>query len=34
VLAVGPVFITPDGSSYLYSYRRELGELFLVDGLR
>jgi tRNA A-37 threonylcarbamoyl transferase component Bud32 len=34
VLQVGPVFITPDGTSYLYSYRRELGELWLVEGLR
>jgi Tol biopolymer transport system component len=33
VLSVGPVFITPDGRSYVYSYRRELGELYLVEGL-
>jgi len=26
--------ITPDGSSYAYTYFRLLSELFLVDGLR
>jgi serine/threonine protein kinase/Tol biopolymer transport system component len=34
VLAVGPVLITPDGASYVYSYRRVLDDLFLVTGLR
>ncbi|HPC84317.1 MAG TPA: protein kinase [Thermoanaerobaculaceae bacterium] len=28
------VFITPDGSVYAYHYRRVLGELLLVEGLR
>jgi hypothetical protein len=28
------VFVPPDGRSYLYSYRRELSDLYLVDGLR
>jgi len=26
--------MTPDGKSYVYSYRRTLDELFLVEGLR
>ncbi|HKD18729.1 MAG TPA: protein kinase [Thermoanaerobaculia bacterium] len=34
VLTVDPVFITPDGKSYVYSYRRQLDELALVKGLR
>ncbi|MEX0878933.1 MAG: protein kinase [Thermoanaerobaculia bacterium] len=34
VLAVGPVLITPDGKSYVYSYRRILDDLFLVTGLK
>jgi hypothetical protein len=34
VLAIGPVLITPDGGSYVYSYRRVLDDLFLVTGLR
>jgi len=34
VLAIGPVLITPDGKSYVYSYRRMLDDLFLVTGLR
>jgi Tol biopolymer transport system component len=34
VLAVYPVLITPDGASYVYSYRRVLDELYLVTGLK
>ena len=34
VLAVGPILITPDGKSYVYSYRRTLDDLFLVSGLK
>ncbi len=34
VLAVGPIVITPDGRSYVYSYRRSLEDLYLVKGLR
>jgi len=26
--------VTPDGTSYAYSYRRQLDELYLVTGLR
>jgi dipeptidyl aminopeptidase/acylaminoacyl peptidase len=34
VLAVHPVLLTPDGKSYVYSYRRVLDDLFLVEGLK
>jgi hypothetical protein len=34
VLAVHPVLMTPDGKSYVYSYRRVLDDLFLVEGLK
>jgi Tol biopolymer transport system component len=34
VEVAGPIVIAPDGSSYVYSIRRELDELFLVTGLR
>lgn len=33
VLAIGPILITPDGKSYVYSYRRMLEDLYLVAGL-
>jgi Tol biopolymer transport system component len=29
-----PVWITPDGKSYVYSYRRILSDLYLVNGLK
>jgi eukaryotic-like serine/threonine-protein kinase len=29
-----PFFISEDGQSYVYSYRREVGDLFLVEGLK
>jgi hypothetical protein len=29
-----PVYITPDGQSYAYSYRRFLSDLYVVSGLR
>ena len=31
---IGPVAISPDGSAYAYSYRRQLAELSLATGLR
>ena len=34
VLVIGPILMTPDGKSYVYSYRRTLDELFLVEGLK
>jgi Tol biopolymer transport system component len=33
ILQVGPAVIAPDGSSYVYSYRRLLDELYVVTGL-
>jgi predicted Ser/Thr protein kinase len=33
VLTIGPIYVAPDGKSYVYSYRRQLDELFLVTGL-
>lgn len=34
VLTIGPIFLTPDGKSYVYSYRRTLEDLYLAQGLR
>ncbi len=34
VFSIDPVLITPDGKAYVYSYRRMLSELYLVEGLR
>jgi Tol biopolymer transport system component len=34
VRGVGKVLMTPDASSYVYSYWRSLNELFLVDGIK
>jgi hypothetical protein len=34
VAGVSRVFLSADGSAYVYSYVRLLDELFLVDGLR
>ena len=34
VFSIDPVRLSADGKSYVYSYRRLLSELFLVDGLR
>ena len=34
ILQVGPAVVSPDGSSYVYSYRRLLDELYVVTGLR
>ncbi|MEP6994388.1 MAG: protein kinase [Acidobacteriota bacterium] len=34
VLSIGPILIAPDGNSYVYSYRRQLDDLFLVKGLK
>jgi len=31
---IHPVRITPDGSSYAYTYARRVGDLYLFDGLR
>ena len=34
VQQVGPIEITPDETSYVYSYRRALDDLYLATGLR
>ena len=34
VLNVGPVFLSDDGKSYVYSYRRVLHSLYIVTGLK
>ncbi len=34
VLEVAPFLISPDGASYVYSYRRVLDELYVVTGLK
>ena len=34
VFTIGPIYISPDGKSYVYSYRRQLDDLFLVTGLK
>ncbi len=34
VFSIDPIRIAPDGKSYVYSYRRLLSELYLVDGLK
>ncbi len=34
VVGIGPVIVTPDGMSYVYSYHRMLGDLFVVEGLK
>jgi serine/threonine protein kinase/Tol biopolymer transport system component len=34
VLVISPVYLSADGRSYVYSYRRVLDDLYVVDGLR
>jgi hypothetical protein len=34
VLVINPVYLSADGRSYVYSYRRVLDDLYVVDGLR
>jgi hypothetical protein len=34
VQGIGPVHLSADGRAYVYSYRRKLDQLYLVDGLR
>jgi hypothetical protein len=31
---INPVLLTPDAKAYVYSYRRILSDLYLVEGLR
>ena len=34
VQSIGPVHMSADGKAYVYSYRRKLDQLFVVEGLR
>lgn len=34
VLTIGPILLSDDGQSYVYSYRRMADDLYLVEGLR
>ena len=34
VSQIGPIVMTPDGSSYIYGYHRTLSDLYLVEGLK
>ena len=34
ILALGPIRLSADGESYVYSYRRIIDTLFVVDGVR
>jgi Tol biopolymer transport system component len=34
VIGLGHVILTPDGTSYIYNYRRALSDLYLVEGLK
>ena len=34
VRAIGPVHLTPDGKSYVYSFGSTLGDLYLAEGLK
>jgi hypothetical protein len=33
LISIGPIFVTPDGSAYLYSYRRYLSTLYMGEDL-
>ncbi len=34
VLQIGPILMTPDAKTFVYSYRRLLGELYLATGIK
>ena len=34
VSQIGPIVMTPDGTSYIYGYHRTLSDLYLVEGLK
>jgi len=34
VSTIGPILMTPDGKTYVYGFHRQLGDLYLVEGLR
>jgi hypothetical protein len=31
---IGPILLTPDAKTYVYGYRRQLTDLYLVQGLK
>jgi hypothetical protein len=31
---IGPILVTPDATTYVYGYRRQLTDLYLVQGLK
>jgi len=34
VVDIGPIFVTPDGKSYIYGFKRVVGDLYLIRGLK
>jgi hypothetical protein len=34
VQGIGPIHMSADGRAYVYSYRRKLDQLYVVEGLR
>jgi hypothetical protein len=34
VLVIGPIYLALDGEAYVYSYKRLLGQLYVLEGLR
>jgi eukaryotic-like serine/threonine-protein kinase len=34
ISTIGPILMTPDGTSYVYGFHRTVGDLYLVDGLK
>jgi eukaryotic-like serine/threonine-protein kinase len=34
VSTIGPILMTPDGKTYVYGFHRQLGDLYLVEGLK
>jgi hypothetical protein len=34
LLRIGPIQLTPDAKTYVYSYARYLSELYIIDGLK
>ena len=34
VVSVGGIHVTPDGRYYVYTYPRDLSDLYLVEGLK
>ena len=34
VSTIGPILMTPDGKTYVYGFHRQVGDLYLVEGLK